>query len=372
MKPNNAIRKVAIFVASLDDRTADAVLDQMNPQQAAQVRQALVELVEIDPAEQRQIIDEFRSAGLGGTAVKNRPAADEYDDGVELDASLAERFSQADEASHAKTAIAAPEPLQPPFTYLHNADSQTLVRYLEREHPQMIALVVSHLPSRISAEVVDTLPMDLQVEVIRRLANLDETDPQIVHDIDRSLQKWWDEQSREKRRRDAGLANVSAILGSIGQKARNQILSNLAQHDQGLASRLDPHGEVHIAPRTSVPANNAPRIQPATVLPIRRAKVTFAELCKMDHRRLSEVISAAESEVLILALTGADSRFVDRVLHCLPSPRAKLVRKALTHVGPTRLSDVEDAQTQLCEIAAEISSPSTVQRNANRRVAMAA
>jgi flagellar motor switch protein FliG len=80
----------------------------------------------------------------------------------------------------------------------------------------------------------------------------------------------------------------------------------------------------------------------------------FASLVELDDARLSALVEAAQTDVLVLALAGADAPFVERVANCLTARQARLLRRALAHLGPTRLSDVEEAQESLADLAAEL------------------
>src|SRR5215472_10206405 len=118
---HDGLRKAAILVASLDTAAADAVLDQLSPEQARQVREIVVELEDIDQGEQRRVIDEFfHNPGAPGAA----PA--QNDAGVELDGHLAWLASQAD-------TLIEEEPIRPaaptgkPFSFLQEAETDKLV-----------------------------------------------------------------------------------------------------------------------------------------------------------------------------------------------------------------------------------------------------
>ena len=171
--PNSTLRKAAILIASLDETTARRLLNQMGPTQAARVRDAVAALDQINPIEQEQVISEFFR--------HNPPSAAPIERGVELAGSLS-RHSQADDheddhdhdtnnrgdddhVGHGMddatyTAIpsigsaVAGEPANKPFRFLHGAKAEIVTPYLEREHPQTIAVVLSHLPAEKAADVL--------------------------------------------------------------------------------------------------------------------------------------------------------------------------------------------------------------------------
>lgn len=306
------IRKAAILVASLDQTSADRLLDQMDSRQAQRVRQAVMELDDIDPAEQRQILEEFVRLGP--------PEAPRQTPGVELGAGLARRLASGD-VRPGTASMAWSEEDRRPFRALQRAEDDKLARVLLAERPQTVALVLAHLAPEQAGAVLARFTPALQVEVIRRLVELEETDPEIVHDVERALESRLSEQVPMQRRRVAGLAAVTAILEASGQRVGMQILDTLAIHDQSLADRLGPE------------------------------RLDFADLIAMDDRRLRAVLDEAEPEEIILALVGAPSTIEERILRLLPSSEAEEIRRQLSHPGPTRLSDVEEAKQRLAEIA---------------------
>jgi len=309
MHKNTGIRKAAVLVASLDGAAADRVLDQMDPAQAQQVRQALTELGPVDAGEQQRVIDEF---------FRIRPLVPEkHPPGIELDGRLARQFfstaaAQLDEDS-ASTAAAG----SPPFRFLRETEADKLAKALAAERPQTVALVLAHLPPGQAGDVLVRLAPALQVEVIRRLVDLEETDPEILHEVERGLLARLSEQVRVQRRRVAGLSAVKGIVDASDPRVAMQILQNLAAHDRPLANRLG------------------------------RRPFEFDDLLRLDEPALAEVVGAADSELLSLALVGALPALVERVLRRLPEAEADPLRHRLAHPGPTRLSDVEEARCQI-------------------------
>jgi flagellar motor switch protein FliG len=315
-KKHRNLRKAAILLASLEAPHAESLLEQMSSDQAYVLRQAVARLADIDPEEQNDVIEEFFRIG---------PMVPDKDpSGLELDDRLPAQLSVSDdlagrEPSHEQDAA--------PFGCLRTAPAQSLSPFLEREHPQTIAVVVSHLPSERAAEVLAGLPGDLQIEVARRLVDLDETDPEILREVERGLESWLGEQVRGDRKRTAGMTALANILGAASPGAKQHILANLARHDRQLAGKL-----------------NAP-VQPP---------LSFAQLEQMDAASLTVVLHHAAGELLVLALAGASQEFAERVFELFRPAEARALAEALRHLGPTRLSDVEEAQHELTELARQL------------------
>ncbi len=301
------VRKAAILLACLDDEHAETLLRQMSPAQDHVLRQAVELLGEIDRAEQEDVIEEFFRVGL---LIPDSDLA-----GIELDAQLPHTLTLG--ITEASTTGATP------FRFLHEAPPHKLVPFLEREHPQTVAVVVSHLPADRAAEILAHLPGELQIDVARRLVDLEETDPEVLQEVERGLESWLCSQIHGDRPKRDGVSALANILSAADPQARHHILSNLARHDRRLAEKLE-----------------APAAPP----------LSFADLECMDSASLAVVLHHAERELLVLALAGAGPEFCERAQSLLGG-QGMAIRQALRHLGPTRLSDVEEAQRQLAELA---------------------
>ena len=313
----SGLRKAAILVASLDQAAADRVLDQMGPPQAQQVRHAIMDLGPIDHEEQRRIIEEFFR--VGPKAPERFPA------GIELDGRLAEQFALPGRRSSQETteeAATADEPSA--FRFLREAEGDKLARALAAERPQTIALVLAHLPPERAGNVLVRLAPALQSEVVHRLVDLEETDPEILREVERGLLARLSEQVSMQRRRVAGLSAVKEIVESAEPQVGVKILHNLAAHDRLLADRLG------------------------------RRPIEFDDLLALDHSDLPAVIDAADPELLMLALVGALPELVDRVLRQFAESEASQMRHRLEHFGPMRLSDVEEARRRIADLVQDL------------------
>ena len=109
-----------------------------------------------------------------------------------------------------------------PFRFLAETSSDALARYLKREHPQTVAVVLSHLTSDRAAEVLALLPAQFQGEVTLRLVHLDDTHPEVLADIERGMQSWMLEQSQALRRRTAGLATLARHPGRFDRSSQTK------------------------------------------------------------------------------------------------------------------------------------------------------
>ncbi len=218
-----------------------------------------------------------------------------------------------------------------PFGFLAQARGDKLSTLLAGERPQTIALVVSHIPPDRAADVLGALEGALQVDVLRRLVDLDEADPNVLREVERGLESRILEQSRHELRCSAGLNAVAGIVEAAPPGLKKELQANLARHDRRLAGRLRP--------RTC----------------------EFADLQRMDHDTLATLLSEVDPDLTLLALAAAPLELVDRVLAQFSPQVAKEVRRTIESLGPTRLADIDEAQRRITERARQLSLDGRIQ-----------
>jgi flagellar motor switch protein FliG len=303
----SGMRKAAILVGSLTPQEADRLLDHFTPDEVQRLRQLMVDLGPVDTAEEERVLEDFFQRTP--LVPEQQPA------GLDLSASGLRRAAALEQA---ETELG---PTLHPFLFLHDAEADKLARALANERPQTIALVLSHLPPEQAGAVLVRLEAGAQVEVLRRLVDLEETAPEILREVERALESRLAEQVHMQRRRVAGLRAVAGILQASPRAVGSQIIRNLAHRDPALAEKFAP------------------------------PPITFEDLQAADPHTWAQIVGAADMELLAVALLGAAPALIERVLRHMNVLEAEQLRLRLEHPGPTRLRDVEEARRQVAEIA---------------------
>lgn len=293
------LRKAAVLIAALDADGADAVLDRISPEHAALIRRTLIELPDVAADEESAVIGEFFRSG----GVEAEPIADD----VTYEPSATASFG----------AVA-------PFHFLHDTAVEDVAELLADERPQIAALVISHLPAEQASQTVAALPDDLQAEVVRRLARLDETDPEILREVEAALERRHRGRFPAAGRRLVGVGAVRRIMDEASPEMRRQWLTSLALQDPRLAANLT---------------------QPT---------FTFADLTLLSDDSWRLLLDKVGPETTTAALAGADPEFAADVARRLPRADARRVQLSIDSLGPTRLSDLDAAQETLVRTAREM------------------
>jgi flagellar motor switch protein FliG len=350
MSSEKSLRKAAILLSCLDEAEARAMLRQMTPAQRETLRTAERRLGRVAEQEQLAVMEEFFRIG----PIRDVPT----DTGIELDGNLARELEwPAPQSGSAQTKPAysqAESRPAVPMRTLHSARGRDLAAAVAAEHPQTIAAMVSHLRPEQAAELLAELPGTLQADVARRLVNLEELHPDVLADIERGIESFLAANRSFQHSRTAGIAALDSILARADQATRNKILSNLDSHDRQLARQI----------RTSTGNGEPRRVTAGLVL-------TFSRLMSLDDDALTKVLHAVETEVMVLALVGASEELVARVLRQLPFEESRTLRYALEHLGPTRLSDLEEAQQRVAEHAQHLLDSGEIEPTGRRAISLA-
>lgn len=209
-------------------------------------------------------------------------------------------------------------PLSPqvPFQFLHEADPDFVLSFVTEEHPQTIALILSQLPAPLAAKVLSGLPSTQQLEVGRRVATLEETGPEVVHDVAKSLKNRIASNFIGPFGRNGGTATVKHF-NHTNHVRHHSLLDSIELEDSALADR------------------------------IRRMKFVFDDLLKLNGGAVASLFARIDSSKWALALKGASEELKSKILDNLSPSAADRLHDELEDLGPVRLSDVAAAQQQI-------------------------
>ena len=404
----NKIRKAAILVTALDQAMADELLDQMSTEQAQMVRNAVLELGEVSAPETSQVIEEFLQ--------KKQSSA-----GVEIDPSLADKLAEAPQLVDVDPG-APPEPTLP-FRFLHETDAESLGDLLRWEHPQTIAVVLSHLPPSQGMEVLVHFPDSLQNQILQRMITLEQTNPDVVRNIEEELKRLFASKGNTPAMEATGLLAVQAIFKQADTHHRQQLLKNISpqdrqkllghpgssdtrtdelvgKHRRKLATflqekepELSPQMEALLAKaahrqktagpppvkieddsgdRTGAPHVATNTVKPTSAKGLTSQEIHFEQLASLGAAALATTLQAVEPRILLLALLGASPELMDRVTAPLTAHANKRLRNQMEQLGPLQLQDITIAQQLVAKKANQLLAEGSIQWPGKHRFAATA
>ena len=196
---------------------------------------------------------------------------------------------------------------------------ENLITFLQEEHPQTIALVLSYLPPVMASEVMTGLPTERQIEVVTRIAQMDQTSPDIIK---RSNAAWKNvcRPGLERFERVGGIQAVAEILNLAGRATEKAILEGLEENEPGLVEE------------------------------IRRLMFVFEDIMRVNDKGIQAVLKEVENEELALALRTASEELKEKVFRNMSERAAQIIKEEMEFMGPVRVADVEQAQQKIVDI----------------------
>jgi flagellar motor switch protein FliG len=213
---------------------------------------------------------------------------------------------------------------------LQKADPQQLARFIHNEHPQTIALVLSHLNSTSAAGLLSSLPAELRPEVALRMANLDQITPEIVNKIAKVIGEKLQAIGQFSRESYGGVRAVSEIFNQLEAGASKEILDAIEVQNPNLVET------------------------------IRQLMFVFEDLVTIDANQLKEVLARVDRKVLTSALKGTSTKLKDHFFSTM-SPRAiEMLKEDIEALGPVKIRDVEASQQQIIGIVRQLDSEGVI------------
>jgi len=304
------IRKAAILLMSLPETQAAQLMSKLEPKQVEAVSIEIAKTGAITAEEQEQAIGEFTSANP--TALSGRSG------GLDVAKSLVEQALGKAASVTLENVRQSIEAL--PFGFLQKVDSQNLLTFIIDEHPQTIALILCHVPPSQAADIISGLPSERQISVIRRVATMGQTNPEIIDEVERGLEHRMASVMSQQFENAGGVEAVAEMLNVIDRATERTLLENLAQEDPDLVEE------------------------------IRRLMFVFEDIAKLSNRDIQTLLKNVEASQWAMALKGASEELKDKILSNMSKRAADLLREEMEYLGPVRLSNVEQVQQQIVDI----------------------
>lgn len=347
------LRQVAILIASLDEAWSERILNSLTPQQARSVRQQVDQITEIDADEQREIVAEFRQSLVQPPQMPIERG--QHTAGVELDASLQERIDHDDYAP-------AVTKQHVPFEAVSTGDAEYLVKMLQGESSQTVAVVLSRLDSDRAAELLSHFAPPQQADILERLSELDSTDEQTVRVVEAQVSQWIASQRRRKERMIAGREMVERIMSRTAVRttlSENKVIATCLPHPSPAVANEYRHSaakrealppQVRYEPTPQEPKIATPP-QPFADL---TASECLARMEQLTDDKLLAAFTQSEAHVVAIALMGVSEKLLKRVLRSLTRHESHQFRQQLREMGPTRISDILTAQQEVLRTANQL------------------
>jgi flagellar motor switch protein FliG len=304
------IRKAAILLMSLPEEQAVQLMAKLQPKQVEQVSIEIAKLGRLGSEEQESVIHEFADANPNSLGIAGG--------GLDVAKALVEKTLGSKASSTLDIVRQSIEAM--PFGFLKKVDPQNLLTFIIDEHPQTIALVLSHLPPAYGAEIVKGLPAERQLAVIRRIAHMGQTNPEVIHEVERGLESRMASLMQQSFEKAGGVNSVAEILNVSDRATERALLESLSQDD------------------------------PELVEEIRRLMFVFDDLTKLTDKDMQTVLKNVETAQWAMALKGASADLKQKIMGNMSQRAAGMLAEEMEYLGAVKLSEVEQIQQQIVDI----------------------
>jgi flagellar motor switch protein FliG len=311
------IRKAAILLVMLGDQASADIIKQLPEDDVAAVSREIARLGNITTEHAESVLEEFYQTSAareymvkGGIDYAKSMLMNAY--GPEQAKKILDRLVKSLGQDMAT------------FDALQKADPQQLAKFVHSEHPQTIALVLSHLSTSQAAALLASLPAEMRSDVSLRMANLDEISPEVINKIAGVIGqklKAFGEFSRESY---GGVRAVAEVLNRLDTETSRDILKEIESQDANL------------------------------VQTIRHLMFVFEDCLLIDQTALKDVVAKVDRKVLSVALKGTSEQIKTHFLQCLSQRGADMLKEDMEAMGPVKIRDVEAAQQQIIAVVRKL------------------
>lgn len=307
----DGVKKAAILLLTLDQESAGIILRQLEPKEVELVTKELASLQTVSGEVRDRVLKEYYDLAL----------AQEWasEGGMDSARTLLMNSLEAEDAQRILKQISQ-QIRKAPFSFLQKAESQNLLTFIQDEHPQTIALIISHVPYHKASEILAGLPQPKQIEVVKRVANMEQTNPEVVAEVEKGLEARLATMLSQSFEKIGGVDTVAEMLNLVDRGTEKGIMEGL-------------EGE-----------------HPDLVEQIRRLMFVFEDIKLVNDKGIQSVLKEIDNDDLALALKTASDKLKEKVFKNMSDRASQLISEDMEYMGPVRVSDVEAAQQRIVDV----------------------
>lgn len=307
----NGKQKAAILLIAMGKEASSKVFSHLPEEEIDQLTLAIANVHKVDNKEKEEVLKEFHEMciaqdylAMGGITY----AQDVLESALGKD--------RAREIIHRLTSQLQVKP----FDFARKVDAMQIYHFLQNEHPQTIALVLAHLDPQQASMILSSLSDELQSDVARRIALLEQTSPEVIKEVEYILEQKLASTIRQDYSVVGGIESIVSILNGVDRGTEKSILEHLDQSDRDLVDE------------------------------IKKRMFVFEDIINLDRRAIQRVIQEVENHDLLLALKASSKEVKKVILENMSKRMAETFEEEMQYLGPVRVKDVEEAQGRIVSV----------------------
>lgn len=307
----NNKQKAAMLLISLGPEKSAKVFKHLKEEEIEELTLEIANIKAVSPKVKEDVLQEFYEMCL----------AQEYiaEGGIGYARQLLEQALGSEKAFEVINKLTVSLQVRP-FEFARKTDASQLVNFIQNEHPQTIALILSYLKPSQAAQIISALPPEMQSETARRIALMDRASPDVINQIEKEFEKRLSTLVSEDYTSIGGIESIVEIINMVDRSTEKNIMENLDIEDPELAED------------------------------IRKRMFVFEDITTLDNKSIQRVLREVDNTKLAIALKGAGENVKELIMANVSKRLGEMIQEELEYMGPKRMKEVEEAQQDIVNI----------------------
>ena len=305
------VQKAAILMIALGAENSAQVIKHLNEAEIEQLTLEMANVRRISPEQRDYVVEEFHQMCMANAYISQG--------GIEYAREVLERALGETRAFEIISRLSSSLKMRP-FDLVRRTDPKQLFSFIQGEHPQTIALIMTHLPAEKAATLLASITPDRQADVARRIATMGRTSPEVLKEIEKVLERKISSLAPTDYTTSGGIQSIVDVLNRTDPGTVKVVMDSLEMEDPELAEQ------------------------------IKRQMFVFADIVMLDDRGIQLVLREVETKDLGLALKGSNPEVAQKIQGNMSSRAAQMLKDDMEFMGPVRLRDVEEAQQRIVKV----------------------
>ena len=307
----SGLEKAAILLISLGPEKSVNVFKHLKEDEIEQLTLEIANTRSVSAAKKEEVLDEFYEVCLAQQYIA--------EGGIGYAKELLDKALGEDKAKDVIGKLTASLQVRP-FEFVKKTDPTQLLNFIQDEHPQTIALILSYLSSSQASVIIAALPPEKQADVAKRIAQMDRTSPDIIKEVEKVLERKLASLVNQDYTIVGGVDAIVEILNTVDRGTEKHIIETLEIEEPELADE------------------------------IRRKMFVFEDILSLDDKSIQRVLREVDNNEIAMALKGSTEEVQTVIFNNLSKRLAVMIREDMEFMGPVRLKDVEEAQQKIVNI----------------------
>jgi len=307
----SGLQKSAVLLIALGPEKSASIFKHLKEDEIEELTLEIANTRSITPQIKDDVIDEFYQICLAQQYIA--------EGGIGYAKELLEKALGSEKAMSVIGKLTASLQVKP-FEFVRKTDASQLLNFIQDEHPQTIALILSYLSPAQASMIISALPPERQADVAKRVAMMDRTSPDIIKEVEKILESKLANLVNQDYTIIGGVDAVVEILNAVDRGTEKHIMETLEIEEPELADE------------------------------IRKKMFVFEDILLLDDRSIQRVLRDVDNNDLAVALKGSNENVQSAIFNNLSKRLAAMIKEDMEFMGPVRMKDVEEAQQKIVNI----------------------